>query len=104
MNPDPYQPPEVEEQTPEASPGAGAVLVAVVVAILAGGSLFLGTCFGTGLLLFEMSHGGLSDGVFMTVAFGGGGVLGVTAAFLAGRGVYRSAQRRAGDRAQVEHK
>jgi len=68
---------------------------AIIVALLAGGTVFIGTCFGSGLILFEYDPRNPNPEWLAPTVLTGCVLLGLTTAVFVGRGVYRDAGRTA---------
>ena len=102
MNTNPYQAPQLREGPVAGLPGPMALIGSIGVALFLGGIVFLGTCFGSGLLLFSVTYGSSYEGILFLLVWGGSALLGVLTAIFVGRRMYAGALVRAAARTRQD--
>ncbi len=105
MRDNPYQPPGSDHAPKASTPRFRDLVAAIVVAVLAGGSVFLGTCFGSGLILFSYTYPGPGPGwanMASEIMLPGCILLGATTGLLLGRMVYNRGRNSRSDGSKSE--
>ena len=88
MTDNPYQPPQPKTVSGSSTtPGLGTILLAATFSLVAGALVFLGTCFGGGIVLFSTA-GPFRVGPLFELLFSLTGVLGLCVAFVVFRRIY----------------
>ena len=93
MSNDPFESPAIDEPPDVVTPSSGAIVFVVCIALFCGMMIFLGTCFGSGLIAFGYAYRNSNGELIFAGVWGGSGLLGVLSALFIGRNMYRRAQR-----------
>ena len=95
MSSDPYKSPNADEPTIAATPGPVAIASAVFIALFYGTLIFVGTCFGGGMVAYAMSYNNPYPELTFAAVWIVSGATGILSAVYIGRIMYRRAQRMA---------
>ncbi len=90
----PYEPPRSVENPAAVTPGPGAIVIYVVVGLLFGGIVFLGTCFGSAIIAFNYTYRSQNADTVFGFVWGGSILLGILTAIFVGRKMYARAVKR----------